>query len=236
MTTNVNVQEVMSQAIVSAMTVSIMASAMGIMMGAVGAKAYKVPASELKGTQAAVRELRLAFGANVVDRAVKNVGTDSMVALAKEVERLVIENMHAKYGVQATDAALKAAPPGDVAAAMVIASSLAASGLKTSSWDTELESPSSPKVEAVVKTAKRKGKQKRKPVLDTTTNIEYKSKSSAGMAVAAEYGLDPTNTFIWYEVIKKAPTRFKEIGTLTPSAPPESLSLEDAMKKYEKEA
>ena len=73
-------------------------------------------------------------------------------------------------------------------------------------------------------------------MLDTKTGISYESKSAAGRATAAEYGLDSTNTYIFYEIMKKDPTRFKETGVALPSASSESLSLEDAMKKYEKEA
>ncbi|MCJ7760623.1 hypothetical protein MUP59_05715, partial [Candidatus Bathyarchaeota archaeon] len=80
MTTQVSTQQVLTQAIVGAMTVNIMATAMGVMMGAVGASAYNVPLSELKGTQAAVRELKLAFSGTIVDQAVKNAGVDSMLA------------------------------------------------------------------------------------------------------------------------------------------------------------
>lgn len=214
--TTVNVQQTMSQAMVGAMAVSIMASAMGVMMGAVGASAFEVKPSELKGTQVAVRDLKLAFGGTIVDQAVKNVGVESMLALAKEVERLVIEDMYQRYGKSATDSALKAAVPGDVQSAREIAATLASRGYGKAAPPREIPAPV---MENAKEVAKKRVKMKAKPVLDTKTGVQYKSKASAGMAVAAEYGLDPTNTFIWYEVIKKDPNRFKEIGMLSQTAP-----------------
>ena len=212
--TTINTQQVLSQAVVGAMSVSIMATAMGIMMGAAGAEAYKVKPTELKGTQAAVHDLKLAFGSKVVDQAVKNVGVDSMLTLAKEVEKLIIEDMNAKYGPLATEAALAAAPPGDVAAAKEIANTLSNRGVKAEDWKGWLETaPVKVRTQVVEGAIKRKKiKHPAKPVLDTKTNLQYRSKSAAGMTVAAEYGLDPTDTYVWYEIIKKDPKRFKEIG------------------------
>lgn len=232
--TTISTQQILSQAVVSALVVSIMASAMGIMMGAIGASAYTVPPSELKGTEAAVRELKLAYGADVVDRAVKAVGTNSMLALAQETERLIIEDMNAKYGPLATEAALAAAPPGDVAMAKDIANMLANRGVKPQNMPDALVGATAPAVAPttniqaagaqVVRAAKSRGKQKAKPVLDTKTGIQYKSKASAGMSVATEYGLDPSDTYIWYEVIKKDPTRFRELSALSPTAPVSSAT------------
>lgn len=206
--TTVSTQQVLSQAMVGAMAVNIVATSMFAMMAAVGPEAFKVPPAELKGTEAAVRELRLTFGASVVDRAVKNVGVDNMLALAMEVERLIVEDMEKQYGAQATQAALLAAPLGDIATAYSIANMLTGRGVKPADFQKTLATPVGAQV---VEGAKKRTKMKAKPVLDTKTNIQYKSKSSAGMAVAAEYGLDEKNTFVWYEVIKKDATRFKEI-------------------------
>lgn len=216
MTTQVSTQQLMAQAVVSAMTVSIVASAMGIMMGSVGVSAFKVPPSELKGTNAMVRDLTLAFGGRIVDQAVKNVGVESALTLAKEVERLVIEDMYQLYGKSATDSALKAAVPGDIMSAREIAATLAGRGYGRTAPPREIPAPV---VQGAVEVAKKRVKMKAKPVLDTKTGIQYRSKAAAGMSVAAEYpGLDPKNTFVWYEVIKKDPTRFKEIGVLSPTA------------------
>lgn len=214
--TTVNTQQVAAQAIVSAMTVSIMASAMGIMMAAVGTKAYAVSPTKLKVTQEAIRDLKLAFGIEVVDKAVKNVGTDSVTVLAQEVERLVIEDMTTKYGSLATQAALTAAPPGDVASAKIIAETLAARGVRPEGFQRVLATPAGAQV---IEGVKKRVKMKARPVVDTKTHMQYRSKAAAGMAVAAEYGLDSTDTWVWYAVIKKDPTRFKEIGALSQPLP-----------------
>lgn len=214
MTTPVTTQQLITQALVGAMTVNIMATVVGIMMASVGVSAFEVPPAELKGTQVMVRDLKLAFGENIVDQAVKNVGVESALALAREVERLVIEEMYEKYGRSATDSALGAAIPGDILSAREIAATLAVRGYGRTAPPSVVPAPV---MQSAVQVAKKKIKQKAKPVLDTKTNIQYRSKAAAGMSVAAEYGLDPTNTFIWYEVIKKDPTRFKEIGALSPT-------------------
>lgn len=46
--------------------------------------------------------------------------------------------------------------------------------------------------------------------MDTKTGNVYHSHASAGMAVAPELGLKVHN-FVWYEIIAKNPTRFKDI-------------------------
>ena len=55
------------------------------------------------------------------------------------------------------------------------------------------------------------GRRKAVKVKDTHTGKVYDSKSKAGKAVAAEYGLDPEDSLVWYKVVKKAPERFVEI-------------------------
>jgi hypothetical protein len=207
MTTHSN-QEVFAQAIVGAMSVSIMATAMGIMMGAVGASAYKVAPSELKGTQAMVRELKLTFGGPLVDQAVKDVGTDSALTLADRIEQLVIDDMYKHYGQVATDAALKAAMPGDIASAREIAASLAARGYGKG---TTAYTPPDTVVSAVTEVATKRTKMRAKPQLDTKTNITYKSESAAAKAVAAEYGLDPENSYVWFQIVKVDPGRFRPV-------------------------
>lgn len=45
-----------------------------------------------------------------------------------------------------------------------------------------------------------------KPVLDTTTGKTYRSRNQAGIAVAAEFGVDPAKKpSPWFEVITKSP-------------------------------
>jgi hypothetical protein len=202
----VSTQQVLSQAMVASMSVGIMSIAMGIAMSSMGASAYTKAPRELKGTNIAITDLKLAFGDKIVTEAVRNVGKESMLTLAGEVERLVKEDMYEKYGRTATYAALEAATPGDIWTAREIAASLAAYGVGK-------QAAVIPPVVAAKATenGKKRAHQKAKPVRDTKTGVEYKSKSAAGMAVAAEYNMDPNNTFVWYEVIKKDPNRFVTI-------------------------
>jgi hypothetical protein len=56
-----------------------------------------------------------------------------------------------------------------------------------------------------------RGPRKGVKTLDTKTGKVYHSHAAAGMAVAGEYGL-PVNNWVWFEIIKKDPTRFKDIS------------------------
>jgi hypothetical protein len=206
-----DVQQLVAQAMVTAMSVSIMSVAMGVVMGAMGPEVMTLPAAERKGTKKALDDLRITFGAHIVDEAIKSVGSDDILALCKEIEHLYTNEMRDKYGKYAADTALKTAPPGDIRTANEIAIALARRGYGKFVEPRDVPAPVS--VEAgAVRIGTIKGRKKAKPQKDTTTGIMYKSKAAAGMAVALEYGLDPSETFIWYEVIKKAPTRFVSVS------------------------
>ena len=192
--TRINSQQVISQAVVGAMSVSVLASVLGML-----AVTSVVPAG-IPAVDRGIRDLRTTFGVNIVDLAISNVGRDDILILAKEVADLYINKMRKKYGDWQTTSALAAAPPGDLRAANEIAASLAGQKVTAES------SPA--KVEKAVETGKKRSRRVGQPQMDTKTKIEYSSKAKAGMAVAAEYNLDPTETFVWYAVIKKDPTRF----------------------------
>ena len=181
---------------VVAMTLNVVASAIGIL-----AVSAAIPAS-IPAADRGIRDLRLTFGEDLVNLAIKNVSRDDILILAKEVGDLYTDRMRKRYGDWQTTSALAAAPPGDLRAANEIAASLA--GQKVT--DTSALGAKEKAIETGQKRAK--GKRTAQPQKDTKTGITYTSKAKAGMAVAAEYGLDPTETFIWYEVIKKAPKRF----------------------------
>lgn len=188
---------------IGVMTVSIFASALGMLT----ATAVTMPiAAGVGATDAGIDDLRMAFGSDIVNQAVKNVGSGDIILLAEEVERLTVEDMRKKYGDKNTVTAIASAPPGDLRAAREIARSLSGQGI------TPASSPQ--KAESALIVAKKRGRQKAQPVKDTKTGIVYGAKNAAGMAVASEYGLSSIkpdgkpNTFIWYEVIKKDPKRF----------------------------
>jgi len=207
MTTQYNLQQVAEQAMYSVAAVSVMSVAVGIMVASMGTEVLKLPPEERKGTKRALDDLRVAFGADVVNEAVESVGYDDILALCKEVEKLYIDKMKELYGEYATNTALKSAPPGDIKTANEIAKALAGRGYGKFG---QTIAPAHAEEQAT-KVGISKARKKAKPQKDTRTGIVYRSKASAGMAVAAEYSLDPTETFIWYEVIKKAPDRFVSV-------------------------
>lgn len=207
--------QVAAQGMTYAMVVSVFANAMGMMLAA----APVMPlAAGVAVPDAGIADLRQAFGSDIVNRAIKNVGRDDIITLAHEVERLVVAQMKKQYGDVNTKAALNAAPPGELSFAREIAKSL--SGLPSQVRVVTLkamEDPVAPRTAQTQQTVDRvvkKGRQAAQPVKDTKTGAVYHSKASAGMAVAPEYGLSATkpdgtkNSFVWYEVIKKDPKRF----------------------------
>jgi hypothetical protein len=48
-------------------------------------------------------------------------------------------------------------------------------------------------------------------ILDTKTNITYPSQAAVTKALAAEFGIDPTDHFGCYKIFGKAPDRFKRL-------------------------
>lgn len=58
-------------------------------------------------------------------------------------------------------------------------------------------------------TTTRGGRKAGVPQFDTISGMVYKSKSAVGRAVAMEYNMDPNNHFVWYEIIKADPGRFR---------------------------
>ena len=196
--TQISVQQITSFA-VNAMAVSILAEFMSMAIASMGAGALS-PGTQ--ATEKMVQDMRNRFGEDVVNAAIVQVGLDDIPSLGKKIEELYIARMKRDYGSWQTDIALEYSEPGDLAGANEIAKSLKERGaFKYSS-----------KIKDAVKIGKRRGRQKAKPVKDTKTGIVYQSHARAGMAVAAEYGLDNTNHFIWYVVIEKDPDRFVDVG------------------------
>ncbi len=52
------------------------------------------------------------------------------------------------------------------------------------------------------------GKRKRTAIRDTKTGKIYVSKASCAKNVAAEFGLDPLDSFAWYKIQAQSPDRF----------------------------
>lgn len=190
---------VVTQLSVTAMTVNVFASALGILLAATGFEA--IP--EIPATRKGIRSLRESFGDYIVVKAVKSVGKENIVLLAVEVDRLVRENMVAAYGEWATEKALSEAPSGDLRTAGEIASALSRRRI------TPISPPE--KVEEAVSVGKGKARAKAKPVLDKKTGITYKSEYAAGKALATEFEFDPADRFVWFKILKADPGRFKRV-------------------------
>ncbi len=196
----INVQQVITQAVTGVLTVSIMANALGMLLAA----SEGLPiGTQIAATSKGIDDLKSAYGQGVVSKAVSEVGSDDIMLLAARVDELYVDSMVKKYGTWATEQGLATAPAGDVRAANEIAAVLANRGV------TPASTPE--KKERAVTEGKRRGRRVAQPVKDTNTGIVYQSKAKAGMAVAAEYGLDSKNHFVWYEVIKQSPKRFVKV-------------------------
>lgn len=190
-------------AVYTVAALNIYAVSVGILMGPIIAMAA-VPPRELVAEEQGIQDLREALGSEVVDRALREVPDRNILRVAEVAERLVKAGMVSKYGVWAADLAWKAAPPGDIRTAREIAATLSGQGI----------TPASPvvKVEKAIETGKKNAWAGRKPpkrTLDTKTGIEYPAMWRAASAIAAEYGLDPTDTRVFYKIREKDPTRLK---------------------------
>jgi hypothetical protein len=193
-------QDYMAQGVYNALSLSVFAQALGLMVAAGG---FAVAPVEMSVSDPAVKELRKAYGDSLVSKAIEDVGTDDAISLAIRVEHYVHEDLIKKYGEWAANIAIEAAPPGDLRTAREIAQSLSSRGVTQTSSAVE-------KVHAVA-AGKMRGRSKAEPVRDTQTGIQYQSKYAAGKAVAHEYGMDPTNTHVWYQIVKTDPNRFVSI-------------------------
>ncbi len=67
---------------------------------------------------------------------------------------------------------------------------------------------------------------KPKAVKDTKTGKVYPSLFAAGKGLAAEYGLDPLDTKVYYQIIKKEPERLKVLE----ATDPEGIAVQAAAK------
>ncbi|GAI71351.1 unnamed protein product, partial [marine sediment metagenome] len=76
----------------------------------------------------ALDDLKVAFGTDIVNAAVRNVGYEDILTLCKEIEKLYTDDMKEKYGAYAVTAALRSAPPGDIKTANEIAIAFARRG------------------------------------------------------------------------------------------------------------
>jgi len=229
MTNAINTQQVLTQAIVSVMSVNIVYSMMGMAMGIMGPDTLDIAPSDINVSQAALNELGSYFGTNYVLQARKTVGSDNLIAIAKETERLITKDMVAKYGELATQSALFSAPFGDVKAAEEMAKELYSRGMRGSSIQEFLQNASQEKIAAVaavatsrsgadtkaaaaaqnisstgdapsiVKRGTKWASHEKCKVLDTKTGITYDSLNACGKAVALEFGVE-ANQYAFYKV------------------------------------
>lgn len=194
-------QEFLPQAVYTALSLSIFAEALGLIVVAAGAAGgFTTAPAELMATDPAIEELRKAFGDDVVSRALTDVPSGEAIALARRVEFYVYQDMRNRYGDWAANTAIEAAPPGDLRTAQEIAKTLSDRNV----------TPSSSVVvkERAVASGRMKGRSLAEPQRDTRTGEVYPSKYKAAQAVASEYGLLPTNTFAWYKIKQTDPNRF----------------------------
>ena len=111
----------LTQGMVSVMVVNVFASAIGML----AATSTVMPiAAGVKATDAGITDMKQAFGMQIVTNAIKNVGSDDIILLAQEVERLVVADMRKEYGDENTVTAIEGAFPGDLRAARAMAKAL----------------------------------------------------------------------------------------------------------------
>jgi len=194
----VSTLQIAANAMVTVMVLNVFATSLGMIIAA--SEGFGVAPKLLKATDPAIADLKKAYGSEIVDRALKDVPDADAIKLAQRVELYVQGDMRQKYGNWVANQAIEAAPAGDLRTAVEIAKVFQSTGVRK-------ESKPSEKAAAVAK-GKSRGRAKAEPQRDTKTGVVYKSKYAAGIAVAGEYGLDSTNTYVWYEIKKRDPDRF----------------------------
>lgn len=192
--------QVLTQGAVTAMTLNVFATALGLIVVASGA--LEVPPAKLVAADPAINELRKAFGNSVVDRALADVPDAEAIKLAQRVEYYVHQDLRKKYGDWATERAIEGAPPGDMRTAIVIAETLSARGV----------TPASPVVEKAkaVATGRAKGRALAKPVKDTKTGVVYPSEYKAGLALASEYKI-VAGPYSYWKIKSMDPGRLEHV-------------------------
>lgn len=190
-------QQILVQGMMNVMALNIFATAVGLIVAATG---LEVAPAMLKAGDPAVEALREAFGDEIVGKALTDVPEAEAIKLAERVEFYVHQDLRKRYGDWAADIAIRSAPPGDLRTARIIARDLSERSVGP-------ESPIAVKAK-VIATGRMKGRSKAKPQRDTKTGIVYSSEYAAGKAVAAEYGLNPLNTYVWYKIKQIDKTRF----------------------------
>lgn len=176
------------------------AVAMGVAIATMGTSFEAAPGETV------LRDLRITFGSGIVDLAIANVGKDNAHVLAREVDRLFVDNLRVKYGDYATDNALQAAPPGETRKVEEIAKIISGKGIT-------VVTPT-PVAEKVKEEAKKRAARKHppKPLKDMNTGIIYKSMHAAYIDVAHEFGLDPKESWGIYGLMKEHPDRFVKVS------------------------
>jgi hypothetical protein len=188
-------QQLLVQSVVSVMELSIFSTSLGMMITAAGMR----PKPGTQITDAGVRMLSQVYGSDLVVQALDIVPSRDMVTLAKTLDQLVYNGMVKKYGEWAAKKAVISAVPGDIKGAEEIARSLT-QGKVTEGSPTATQ-------EQAVKRGRMRGRSKAKKVKDTKTGKVYDSMYQAGKDLAREYGLSPMNTYAYYSIVQKDPTR-----------------------------
>jgi len=194
-------QQQINAMVVQAVAYSAYATALGVAISTMGLALETAPHPDV------IRDLKIAFGSDAVDKAIKKVGKDDMHALAKEIDRIFVEDLRTKYGDYATDAALQAAPPGETRKVEEIAKIISGRGITVAT--------PAPVAEKVTEAAKKRAARKHppKPLQDTKTGVIYKSLHAAYLAVGVpEFGMDPKDSWGIYAVMKAHPDRFKKVS------------------------
>lgn len=199
----VSLMQQVSSSMVQVAVYSAFATAMATAMTTMGAAAVT---SGAKPTQNVIDDLKRTFGSDLVNKAIKNVGSENVSVLAQEVDRLFVDDLKSKYGAYVADTALQAAPPLETKIVRDVAQALSGQGI----------TPYTPQnvTQEVTTTSRAKSLRKHPPVpyLDKQTGIAYPSRSSLYRAVAGEFGYDPNSTLEAFKLVGENPDRFERMS------------------------
>jgi len=190
-----------AQAAVTALSFSAFSSALGTLISSTSM--VELP-SKSKATLVGIQDLKIQFGNELVDRALKAAGpNDDIVSIAEAVDEQFQLSLHARFTDFEVKTALNACPPGDMRCVWEVSQALHNKGVTpVTAPAVTTQVADSAAVVSVKTRSKNAGAHKGTPSIDTKTGIVYASLAKAVKGSGETAGYDPKSSFFEYKVQK----------------------------------
>jgi hypothetical protein len=191
--------QVTTEAVVTALSFSALAQAMGIL---ISGTSMSVAPRQSKATRQGIIDLRQAFGNEVVDKALKDAGSDAdIVSISEAVDQEFNRYLRSKYTEFEVATAINTCPAGDLRCVYEVANRLHNKGVTAASPPAQIVGVSAVGVQiAEKKKSTLAGPHAGKKIYDRLTKTTYPSRAAAARAVKTELGLDDTKSFWEFKI------------------------------------